>query len=127
MDNQPTMDIPMTSAISSASAVAASISKRKTGATRSACNRCHSQKLRCVKKTNQKSCDRCSRLRTTCQFSPRVPRSSQKAQDQGEICNLTELLNIFPTPIGPEAGNGLIPTPFLEQSGYLLIIFWSYV
>ena len=38
---------------------------------RSACNRCHGQKLRCVRKPGQVSCERCLRLNTSCRFSPR--------------------------------------------------------
>ncbi|KAI8628216.1 hypothetical protein F5Y19DRAFT_145241 [Xylariaceae sp. FL1651] len=38
---------------------------------RSACNRCHLQKLRCVKLKEHASCERCTRLKTECRFSPR--------------------------------------------------------
>jgi hypothetical protein len=38
---------------------------------RSACDRCHSQKLRCPKKkTGESSCNRCSKARAACTFSP---------------------------------------------------------
>ncbi|KAL2818739.1 hypothetical protein BDW59DRAFT_151924 [Aspergillus cavernicola] len=49
--------------------------------TRSACNRCHAQKLRCIRKSDPlrcERCERCSRLGTLCHFAPRVPRGSRK-------------------------------------------------
>jgi len=49
---------------------------------RSACDRCHSQKLRCVRKTGQVTCDRCLKLKTICRFSPRLPRASLKLPEQ---------------------------------------------
>jgi hypothetical protein len=49
---------------------------------RSACDRCHSQKLRCVRKTGQVTCERCLKLKTICQFSPRAPRASLKLSEQ---------------------------------------------
>ncbi|KAL4800826.1 hypothetical protein BDV19DRAFT_352212 [Aspergillus venezuelensis] len=43
---------------------------------RAACNKCHSQKLRCIRKRGEDRCERCSRLDATCVFSPRAPRGS---------------------------------------------------
>jgi hypothetical protein len=37
---------------------------------RVACDRCHSQKLRCPKAAGADTCDRCSKARTPCVFSP---------------------------------------------------------
>ncbi|RDL34403.1 uncharacterized protein BP5553_07531 [Venustampulla echinocandica] len=37
---------------------------------RSACDRCHSQKLRCPRRPGEDICDRCSKARTSCIFSP---------------------------------------------------------
>ncbi|KAH8801523.1 hypothetical protein F5884DRAFT_862217 [Xylogone sp. PMI_703] len=37
---------------------------------RAACDRCHSQKLRCTKTHNSEICDRCIKARATCHFSP---------------------------------------------------------
>lgn len=56
---------------------------------RAACNRCHAQKLRCMKKDGQEKCERCHKLRTSCRFSPRAPRSSLK-QTEPAIGNLQE-------------------------------------
>lgn len=56
--------------------------------TRSACNRCHSQKLKCVKASGQLSCERCLRLKTGCRFGPRVTRASQKPLEQ--VTNLLQ-------------------------------------
>ncbi|KAL3471178.1 hypothetical protein BJX99DRAFT_263543 [Aspergillus californicus] len=47
--------------------------------TRSACNRCHAQKLRCIRKAGQLQCERCLRLGTLCRFAPRAQRGSKKA------------------------------------------------
>ncbi|RYC56885.1 hypothetical protein CHU98_g9328 [Xylaria longipes] len=43
--------------------------------TRSACNRCHQQKLRCIKTKEQASCERCARLKTECRYRPRGRRN----------------------------------------------------
>ncbi|KAA8652846.1 Zn(II)2Cys6 transcription factor domain-containing protein [Aspergillus tanneri] len=53
------------------------ISVRKS---RSACNRCHAQKLRCVRQPGQLHCERCLKLDTICQFARRAPRGSKKRQ-----------------------------------------------
>lgn len=37
---------------------------------RSACDRCHSQKLRCPRRPGQDICDRCSKARASCAYSP---------------------------------------------------------
>ncbi|KAK2798321.1 hypothetical protein FQN50_008877 [Emmonsiellopsis sp. PD_5] len=42
---------------------------------RSACDRCHAQKLRCERRHGQDSCARCVRLEASCIFSPRHPRT----------------------------------------------------
>jgi hypothetical protein len=53
------------------------------GKTRSACNRCHAQKLKCVRRAGQaSSCERCFRLQTSCRFDPRAVRSSLKLSHQ---------------------------------------------
>ncbi|KAI1152344.1 hypothetical protein F4825DRAFT_310786 [Nemania diffusa] len=39
--------------------------------TRSACNRCHQQKLRCTKTKDHASCERCAKLNMECRYSPR--------------------------------------------------------
>ena len=37
-----------------------------------ACDRCHSQKLRCLKRAGTEGCVRCHKARATCMFSPPV-------------------------------------------------------
>ncbi|KAN0095474.1 hypothetical protein V8E51_016185 [Hyaloscypha variabilis] len=37
---------------------------------RAACDRCHSQKIRCPRKPGQEVCERCQKARTPCVFSP---------------------------------------------------------
>lgn len=53
---------------------------RPSEKTRAACDRCHTQKLRCVKAKGKVSCDRCLKLKTSCKFSPRAFRSSVKRE-----------------------------------------------
>jgi hypothetical protein len=69
-------------ASASASVSPASESNSPAGKNRSACDRCHSQKLRCVRKTGQVTCERCLKLKTICRFSPRAPRASLKLPEQ---------------------------------------------
>jgi len=47
------------------------MSNRERPTQRSACNRCHSQKLRCIRGTlPNDSCQRCTKAKETCQSSP---------------------------------------------------------
>jgi hypothetical protein len=82
MDLVNASPVPSASAPGIASASSGGGGERSINAprkTRSACNRCHAQKLKCVKKAGQSSsCERCLRLKTSCQFGPRVVRSSLK-------------------------------------------------
>jgi len=49
---------------------------------RSACDRCHQQKVRCLKKsTEPNSCERCTKLKAECRFSPREPRKKKQLWD----------------------------------------------
>lgn len=68
--------LPTTSALAT---VPTDFSHVTPGRTRSACNRCHSQKLRCVRNAGQASCDRCLRLKTSCRFAARASRAIRKA------------------------------------------------
>lgn len=73
------MDLTTPSGAASASRLLTNAdSGQPTGKLRAACNRCHAQKLRCVKQTGHASCDRCLRLKTSCHFGFRAPRSSLK-------------------------------------------------
>ncbi|KAF2717069.1 hypothetical protein K431DRAFT_163063 [Polychaeton citri CBS 116435] len=52
---------------------------------RSACDRCHQKKVRCIMSKHRDVCDRCAEHRTTCVFSPsgrngRPPRSQPPAE-----------------------------------------------
>jgi hypothetical protein len=49
----------------------AELSRRKT---RSACDRCHQQKLRCIQTKGKMGCERCVRLEMECRYSPRERR-----------------------------------------------------
>ncbi|KAI0100629.1 hypothetical protein GGR51DRAFT_531948 [Nemania sp. FL0031] len=44
---------------------------------RSACNRCHQQKLRCIKAKGRTSCERCAKHQTECRYSPRRRHTSR--------------------------------------------------
>jgi hypothetical protein len=80
-----------------ASALAPQIPFESPGKTRSACNRCHAQKLKCVRKAGQtSSCDRCLRLKTSCRFGLRAARSSLKFSEQLTIDMILE--DPFPVP-----------------------------
>jgi Fungal Zn(2)-Cys(6) binuclear cluster domain len=71
---------------------------------RSACNRCHSQKIRCVRKTGLLSCERCVRLKSICRYAPRAPRASLKPSEQsatGCIHEPTSVSASIATPIAP--------------------------
>lgn len=37
---------------------------------RAACDRCHTQKVRCPKKPEEESCDRCIKAKVSCKYSP---------------------------------------------------------
>jgi hypothetical protein len=83
------MDLFTTPPAASASASGVSSggeSNNPPGKIRSACNRCHSQKLRCVIKIGQVSCERCLKLKTSCRFGPRAPRASLKPPEQATGC-----------------------------------------
>ena len=83
------MDLFTTPPAASASALGVSSrdeSNSPPGKIRSACNRCHSQKLRCVKNIGQVSCQRCLKLKSSCRFGPRAPRASLKPREQATNC-----------------------------------------
>ena len=74
---------PVTNASAEASGVFSGAESRPPpGNIRSACNRCHSQKLRCVRNVGQVSCERCLKLKRPCRFGLRAPRASLKAPEQ---------------------------------------------
>lgn len=49
---------------------------------RLACDRCHSQKLRCPRRPGKDTCDRCHKARTSCIFSP-FRQKKPPQEDQG--------------------------------------------
>lgn len=52
---------------------------------RAACDRCHSQKIRCPRKAGQDVCDRCQKARTPCIFSPfRQKKISEEETEKDE-------------------------------------------
>lgn len=52
---------------------------------RSACDRCHSHKLRCPKQPDESSCQRCSRARVTCTFSPFRQKKGNSTESDASI------------------------------------------
>lgn len=55
-----------------------------SGKVRSACDRCHSQKLRCVRNRGQVSCERCLKLKRSCRFGPRAIRATRASLKPAE-------------------------------------------
>lgn len=60
-----------------ASAIPSSQAETSSPKPRSACNRCHRQKLRCIKVEGNNRCERCTNLKTECRYSPRERRAVQ--------------------------------------------------
>ncbi|KAL2864815.1 Zn(II)2Cys6 transcription factor domain-containing protein [Aspergillus lucknowensis] len=87
--------------------------------TRAACNRCHAQKLRCIRRTGQSRCERCSRLDAPCRFAPRAPRNSRQRASQ-ETPNFEQGPSGVELPV-PEAGYVIDFDPLVtdEASGSL--------
>lgn len=57
---------------------------------RTTCDRCHSQKLRCIKAVDQGRCLRCARHNTTCTFSPRSRRKTRKVDEADTAARASE-------------------------------------
>ncbi|KAI1115377.1 hypothetical protein F5Y14DRAFT_135125 [Nemania sp. NC0429] len=60
-----------------ASAIPSAQAQMSRPKTRSACNRCHQQKLRCIKVKGHNRCERCANLKAECLYSPRERRATQ--------------------------------------------------
>lgn len=69
---------------------------------RLACDRCHSQKLRCQRQHGQGSCQRCSHLNATCVFSPRQPRRALPTISDSVRARTS-------TPVGPGLASSVQP------------------
>ncbi|KAI0432563.1 hypothetical protein F5Y09DRAFT_141142 [Xylaria sp. FL1042] len=54
----------------------------RRGKTRSACDRCHQQKLRCTKATERAACERCAKFTMECRYSPRERRTVRSKQSR---------------------------------------------
>ncbi|KLJ07875.1 hypothetical protein EMPG_16657 [Blastomyces silverae] len=70
---------------------------------RAACNRCHTQKLRRIRKPEEAHCERCLRLGKICQFSIRAPRGSLKAQRAQQMTRASRAAPIPTSGIMPNA------------------------
>ncbi|KAL2361189.1 hypothetical protein RJZ56_005915 [Blastomyces dermatitidis] len=96
---------------------------------RSACDRCHSQKLRCERQQGGHSCLRCSRTEAPCVYSVRQPRTvfrpprprskRRRTQDRVEDGNgsrelnmNTQLENPFGSAVAEETPDGTYPAAF---------------
>ncbi|KAL2849716.1 hypothetical protein BJX68DRAFT_94916 [Aspergillus pseudodeflectus] len=84
--------------------------------TRSACDKCHTQKLRCTRKPGQSRCERCLRLNAECRFAPRAKRGSKKPRlpshstsTQGKQSSSNQIST-------PSTGQGLDIGDRLEES-----------
>jgi hypothetical protein len=106
MDLLTTLDTNAASASASALGIsAAQISNGTPRKTRSACNRCHSQKLRCIKNISHVSCERCLKLKRSCKFSPRVPRAPLKQPEPTDPSSLDGIHELLPTTTSTLAPN----------------------
>jgi len=56
---------------------------------RAACDRCHSQKVRCPKAPSQDICDRCTKARTPCIFSPFRQKKAYEADETSKRSPVT--------------------------------------
>jgi len=56
---------------------------------RKSCDRCHGQKLRCIKREGNGDCIRCHRARAVCKYSPalRVPRLTGQTKEKQSSSN----------------------------------------
>jgi len=103
MDLFASSDADAASASASASGLSASqttglqASKSLPRKTRSACDRCHSQKLRCIKTGAQSSCDRCLKLKRLCRFGPRAARASPKHAEPIDPSSLVGIQQLIST------------------------------
>ncbi|CAG9974874.1 unnamed protein product [Clonostachys byssicola] len=77
-----TSELTSKSALTIASGSAGKPRHQLSSKTRLSCDRCHAQKLRCVKDEGIPTCRRCLRLKTLCRYSPRAARSSMRPRGQ---------------------------------------------
>ncbi|KAI1736491.1 hypothetical protein F4680DRAFT_451809 [Xylaria scruposa] len=64
--------------------------------TRSACSRCHQQKLRCIRTKEQASCERCVRLKTECRYRSRGRRSVRNGPPNPELGAWVKMRSLAP-------------------------------
>ncbi|KAI1271943.1 hypothetical protein F5Y07DRAFT_403873 [Xylaria sp. FL0933] len=76
------------------------------GKTRSACDRCHRQKLKCIKAVDRTACERCERLTIECRYSPRERRTVRSKQ-RSRTPPPSDLRNLAPAIIAPPAAPGM--------------------
>lgn len=86
---------------------------------RSACDRCHALKSRCIFSPGSRSCERCRRLELVCQ-SNRAPRG----QHTGNASGTAHYTHLYHTPYGPSRGYCTSP-PQMSVRGRAHSIPWS--
>jgi hypothetical protein len=87
--------------------------------TRATCDRCHAQKLRCVKSADRPDCLRCSKYKTSCTFSVRMRRRIRDSSEGNSA--FTDGICFGQCPAAPSPGylqsqasteeNPLVPSP----------------
>ncbi|KAI1349619.1 hypothetical protein F5Y01DRAFT_288725 [Xylaria sp. FL0043] len=77
------------------------------GKTRSACDRCHRQKLRCIKAVQRTACERCERLTIECRYSPRERRTVRSKKRSRTTPPPSDSRNLAPAIIAPPAAPGM--------------------
>jgi hypothetical protein len=70
--------------------------------TRATCDRCHAQKLRCVKSADRADCLRCSRYRTSCIFGVRMKRQIRDSLEGNSA--FTDGISLAQSPAAPSPG-----------------------
>ena len=99
------MNLLTSPSAASASALEVSSASESNRNIRSACNRCHSQKLRCIRKTGHVSCERCLKLNTPCRLRPRAPRYSLRPPQTATGCAQADSQEPF-----AESASSFVPT-----------------
>lgn len=108
----PFVNLPAASASALTLAVESRAGRKNPRKARSACNRCHSNKQRCVRKPEETTCERCVKLHVLCRFGPRVPRASRGPRE-------TERAAALPTTSiysNPESDGGWLFSPDIDAS-----------
>src|SRR5258708_2149542 len=62
---------------------------------RAACDRCHSQKLKCPRTAGIQKCNRCNKARTSCVFSPFRQKKEACSQNEAGRASINAQLTVL--------------------------------